>query len=508
MVRVVRKISRKTLLAFTLLASATSLGSGRISAAADTTLPAGDFPQCSVSVTTYCISEVVFIENSVEKAGVWVASGTATNDANGAANTTGFTTFNNADTNYTGRWSYNGFPVSRNHDGVYVRAYAPNAALGSDLLRIGIEPAGPLTTATGQVGRIKDATTGKVGSLDKAMGVRVKIRLGGLTPALNLVAGENVVITRTTDGTTPVLSFQATPTVIPIVSSSSTCTGSSGKADALVNQLYMYMLWSNGTTPFGTGGLSGNMTITSNGFCSLTTPVWNATDGTFDFTASAPHFAPNGTDTNTGFYRAVIPAADAKILFGLEPADIQKSSVSSQALISASTALEVEITESDGVQKTFTKNVGYDGTNFIVSALNFTYSSPKIRMKKSALTPVAGATTTTTTAGATTTPTATGSSGTATTTAPAATGPSAPRITGASARSRIVSVTFTAATGVSYSATATNGSKSASLKCAKKGTKMTCTSRSRLAKGNWTVTVRPTKSGVAGTDATKKVKVS
>ena len=501
------RTAHKSLVVACALVSATiAIAAGHGSAAADTTLPTGDFPQCSVSVTTYCISEVTFIESGAEKAGVWVASGTATNDANGAANTTGFTTFGSAATNYTGRWSYNGFPVSRNHDGVYVQVYAPNASLGSDLLRIGIEPAGPATTATGQVGRIKDATSGKVGSLEKTMGIRVKVRMGGLIPSLNLVAGENVVITRTTDGTTPVLTFQATPTQIPIVSSSTVCKTADGKADALVNQLYMYVLWSNGLTPFGTGGLSGNMTITSNGFCSLTTPAWNADAGTFDFTASAPHFAPNGVDTNNGFYKAVIPAADAKILFGLEPADIQKSGVSSQALISASTALEVEITETDGVQKTFTKNIGYDGTNFTVSALNFTYSSPKIRLKKG----VQAATVTTVTTAAPS------SGGANTTVAPGSStaggttvsGPSAPRITSSSARNRIVSVTFTATTGVSYAATASNGSKSAAMSCRKAGTKVTCVSRSRVAKGTWTVTVTPSKSGASGSPATKRIKVA
>lgn len=475
------------LVAFMMLVGSISLSSAQTSAASD--LPAGDFPQCSDTVTTYCISEVTFLENGTEKPGVWVPSGTATNDASGVPNTTAFTTFGAV--SYPGRWSYNGFPLSREHDGVYVRAYGELVAQGSDLLRIGIEPAGPATTATGQVGRIKNVTTGQVRSLDKTMGIRVKVRLGGLIPALNLVAGENVVITRTTDGTTPVLTFQGTPTEIPLFgASTSVCSTSDGKATALVNQLYLYEFWANGSAPFGTGGLSGNMTVASNGFCGLSTPTWNAADQTFDFTASAPHFAPDGLTPNAGFYKATIPASDAKILFGLDPADIQKSSVSSQALFSASTALEVEITDVDGVQKTFTKNIGYDGTNFTVAAINFTYSRPKIRLKKGALTPV--------------NPPGSGGSSTGSS---SSSGPAAPRISASSPRKGAVSVSFTAATGVTYSVTATNGAKSVTLKCSKKGTKMTCVSRTKLAKGSWTVTVTPTKAGAAGTDVTKKVKV-
>lgn len=95
--------------AFTMLVGSISLSSAQTSAASD--LPAGDFPQCSDAVTTYCISEVTFLENGVEKPGVWVPSGSATNDANGVANTTAFTTFSSV--NYPGRWSYNGFPLSR-----------------------------------------------------------------------------------------------------------------------------------------------------------------------------------------------------------------------------------------------------------------------------------------------------------------------------------------------------------------------------------------------------------
>jgi hypothetical protein len=241
------------------------------------------------------------------------------------------------------------------------------------------------------------------------------------------------------------------------------------------------------------------MTIASNGFCSLSTPVWNSTNQTFDFTASAPHYAANGTDVNTGFYRATIPAADAKLLFGIEPADIQSGGVSSQALFSASSALEVEITETDGVQKTFTKNVGFDGKNFVVSALNFSYSTPKIRLKKGALTPVA---TGTPAAGSSPSnaPIATGS-GTATAT------PASPRLSTPIQRRGIVSVTFATKAKTSYSARARSGKKSVTLTCKKSKSRMTCTSRAKLTKGTWSISVTPAKSGVRGTPASRSIRI-
>jgi hypothetical protein len=497
-------ISKSISLAGAVLIGVVGIGVTSSLASTDTTLPNGDFPQCSDAVTTYCISEVTFLEGGVRKPGKWFASGTPTNDSDGDPNTTGFSTFGSTATNYTGRWSYDGFPITRKHDGVYIRAYAPNASLGSDLLRIGVEPAGPASDPTGQVGRIKDSVTNNVGSLDKDMGIEIKVRLGGLVPALNLAAAENVVISRSADGATPVLTFQASPTMIPIVSSSNACKSADGKADANVNQLFLYMLWANGKTPFGSGGLSGDMTIASNGFCSLSTPVWNSTNQTFDFTASAPHYAANGTDVNTGFYKATIPAADAKLLFGLEPEEIQSGGVSTQALFSASSALEVEITETDGVQKSFTKNVGFDGKNFIVSAINFSYSTPKIRLKKGALTPV-----TSSAPAAGSNPVSSSPSNVPAVSGPSsvAVKPSSPRLSALKQRRGIISVTFATKAGTSYSARARSGKKSVMLTCKKSKTKMTCTTRAKLTKGTWSVSVTPSMRGVKGSAASRSIRI-
>jgi hypothetical protein len=135
-------------------------------------LPRADFPTCSPERMTYCISEVTFIEPAGEKPGVWNPTGTATASV--------FPTFDKVP--YAGRFTYDGFDVTRGYDGVYVRVGPANEY--TDTMMLAIEPAGP--GATGQVGRVKDETTGKVRSLAADMGVRVVVRLGALIPAITI----------------------------------------------------------------------------------------------------------------------------------------------------------------------------------------------------------------------------------------------------------------------------------------------------------------------------------
>jgi hypothetical protein len=63
--------------------------------------------------------------------------------------------------------------------------------------------------------------------------------------------------------------------------------------------------------------MTGDLTISSNGPCYLTTPTYDPSTGEFEVLASAPHFSENGTTVNRGFYQAVIPLEDARILFGI-----------------------------------------------------------------------------------------------------------------------------------------------------------------------------------------------
>jgi hypothetical protein len=468
-------------------------------AAADAQLPRGDFPACTTAITTYCITSVTFVERGVEKVGVWVPTGTAVNDANAVPTTKTFNTFSAVP--YTGRWSYDGFPVAtREHDGVYVSARPANEF--TDSLMLSIEPAGIDSSVDKKVGRIKDAATNKVGTLDVNMGIKVVFRLGDLSPALTMVIGDNSKVTRTLDGTTPVVTFEGTPTPVALTTSSSKeCEDETSVAAAKPHQLYMFTAFLNGRDSFGVAGMSGNMVISSNGPCKLSTPTWNATDKTLDFTAASPHFAPDGTTPNVGFYRATIPAADAKLLFGIDAAAVQ-----SQSLLSASSVLTVEVIESTtGTSRTVSKNIAFKDSQFIVSVTGFTYSSPKIRMK----TATPSSTTDSMTAPMTTAPPVASTETPTSTVATIVSTPmvAAPKNVKAKAARGIVKATFTKATGVSYSASAKKGKVTARFTCKSIKTTVTCTSK-KLARGSWVMTVTPSKNGTKGTPARKTIKVS
>jgi hypothetical protein len=65
----------------------------------------------------------------------------------------------------------------------------------------------------------------------------------------------------------------------------------------------------------------------------------------FTWRVAAPHFAPDGVTVNKGFYKAVIPTADAALLWGMtNPND-------------AASALEVSLTTEAGGTAAFLKSI-------------------------------------------------------------------------------------------------------------------------------------------------------
>ena len=110
------------------------------------------------------------------------------------------------------------------------------------------------------------------------------------------------------------------------------------------------------------------MIVSSNGVCDLSTPVWSEADKAFSWTAAAPHFAPDGTTPNVGFYRAVIPAADAALLWGLtNPKD-------------AAQALTVQVTTTEGGTSAATSTIGVKNNKIIIEVTGFGYSRPKLKI--------------------------------------------------------------------------------------------------------------------------------
>lgn len=523
------RFSTSMTVAASLLAGPALVEGASYAAADSARLPRTDFPACSATVTTYCISSVSLYEAGVEKVAKWIPTGTAGIDATGVANAKTYNTFGTTATNYTGRWSYDGFPfATREFDGVYVKVAPSNEF--TDTMSIWVEPAGP--SATGQVGRIKDATSGRVGSLPADMGVKVTVRLGELNPAVTIAAGSEVSMNTKYEGAVAVMTFQGLPTAIAQASTSKDCDVATSVAAGKPNQLYAIVAFKNGRDPYGVEGLSGDMIVTSNGTCKLSTPTWNATSKSMDFIAAAPHFAPDGTTVNLGYYRAVIPAKDAELLFGLTDAaslttspegatattttipgtqvvpvgtsttttvlapvnnektvgansiirpeagslvgPVGSQGVRSQAFFSATSALTVEVTDnSDGSTATATRNVAFDGNNFIVSATGFSYSTKTIKMRQGVA-------------------------------------PNAPKAlsgVNVSRRGKAISAKFTATRGTSYYVSLQDANKKGAVaRCAVSRVSVTCLTKS-LPRGAYTMRVTPVKDGLAGKSVTKKISV-
>lgn len=480
----------------TTLATTAAVGASVVAAGAATDsarLPRTDFPACSATQTTYCISEVQITDGGVNRTTRWVATGSPTLDSAGAPNTKTFTTFGSTATNYPGRWSYDGFPVAtREFDGVYVKVAPANEF--TDTMQVAVEPAGP--SAAGVVGRVKDPATSRVTSLPADMKVKVTVRLGELNPAVTMAVGNDMNVTRILDGAVQVMSFEGSPTAVAQQASSADCDSTTSVAVAKPNQLFAIVAFKNGRDPYGVDGLSGDMFVTSNGVCRLTTPVWNQSAMSMDFTAAAPHFAPDGTTVNTGFYRAVIPAGDADLLFGLKSLDavtptttvpgttttvssstttVSSAGVSASAFISANKSLTVEVRDAGDTQVTSSRNVAFDGSRFIVTATGFTYSTKTLRMRMG-------------------TPT------------------NAPKriskvATGVKSRTLTVTIPNSDAnTNYRTYVKSAKLKKAVALKCRKKGKTVVCVS-GKLATGSWNLEITPTRDGMAAASSKKAIRV-
>ena len=339
---------------------------------------------CSVERNTYCISEVTFIEITGEKAGQWIPSGTPIVDAEGAPSAATFPVFDKVP--YKGRFSYPGFDVSRGYDGIYVRVGPANEF--TDTMMIAVEPAGP--GPDGQVGRVKDESTGRVQSLSPDMSVRVSVRLGTLIPALTVSVSNTAEVNKSVDGTTPVITFTGSPVPVPIQNKAADCSGEAGVAAAKPYQLFAVVVFENGRDPFGVPGLSGDILVSTNGVCRLTTPTWSAETLSFSFVASAPHFAPDGATVNRGFYRAMIPTVDAGILFGISNAsqaataldlvfeDTESGQVSVEKRVAVQKAVTQQVTD-PVTRRTSTRIVRPE--QIVIAFTNFQFSSPKMTVK-------------------------------------------------------------------------------------------------------------------------------
>lgn len=358
------------------LSVAIALGASCLTAAfsapaaqAEERLPATEFRVCSVPSQFFCIESVTFEMDGLPPVnGVWVPSGQAsapTDDTSVVPSTPGQSPTSSKLT-YPGRWSFPGFPSSTvGYDGVYVQVGPASTA--SDFAWVRMQPAAARADLSiGQAVVAEGSYTPR--DLDPGMKTTVVMRFGPLEPTANVMVADGMVTTTSVNGANNV-SFSGYPVKVARQASSSDCTGESGKAMDVVSQQYAFIVFGNTRQSFGYDGMSGNLSVSTNGTCSMSTPSYDAASGGFTFTAAAPHFAPDGTTVNRGFYIASIPMQDAALLFGItNPKDVKA-------------VLELSMENDQGVDVPVQYSVAARKGVISIAVMNFAFSKPTITVK-------------------------------------------------------------------------------------------------------------------------------
>ncbi len=253
------------------------------------------------------------------------------------------------------------------YDGLYVEARTPNEFVSS-MLFVDVLPtltgSDKKTSLAGQVGNKAYAV-----SLDSDIVITVKVRVGEMQTGVTVAVGTDIVVKQEPGGEYNAISITGTPVTVPLAKNVKDCEGEEGVSKANVRQFQMIAMASNDdNSGFGVEGTSGGMYVGSNGVCGLSTPVWSEEEKAFTWRAAAPHFAPDGVTVNKGFYKAVIPTADAALLWGMtNPND-------------AASALEISLTTEAGGTAAFLKNISVKNGRIIIDVSGFEYSRPKLKI--------------------------------------------------------------------------------------------------------------------------------
>jgi hypothetical protein len=253
------------------------------------------------------------------------------------------------------------------YDGLYVEARTPNEFVSS-MLFVDVLPtltgSDKKTSLAGQVGNKSYAV-----SLDSDIVITVKVRVGEMQTGVTVAVGTDIVVKQEPGGEYNAISITGTAVTVPLAKNVKDCEGEEGVSKANVRQFQMIAMAANDdNSGFGVEGTSGGMYVGSNGVCGLSTPVWSEEDKAFTWRAAAPHFAPDGVTVNKGFYKAVIPTADAALLWGMtNPND-------------AASALEISLTTEAGGTAAFLKNISVKNGRIIIDVSGFEYSRPKLKI--------------------------------------------------------------------------------------------------------------------------------
>lgn len=348
-------------------------------------VPKAAWPACSQSRTVFCVDSIsVSTISGGTVALTWVPDGvalapidtsTATVDTATVTSSTSTAPIVTLPTLSTGRaisgrwtsldWSAKGLDAL-GYDGLYVDAKTITDF--DNNISINVLPT--ITTTANKVNvATQPANSTFPANLDADLVLDVTLRTREIKPGVLIGVGTNFSADYSAANGQSTIKFSGSPVAVPLAAKSADCSGETGVARALVRQFQAYLfLNSDGQSAFGVDGLTGDMVVASNGVCDLSTPVWDKDVKEFTFTAAAPHFAPDGTTLNYGFYRAVIPAADAKLLWGLENAS------------DAVKALNVQIISTVNEGNNLISTVGVRNGKIIVEISGFHYSRPKLKI--------------------------------------------------------------------------------------------------------------------------------
>lgn len=366
--------------------------------AAPLTVRSGNWPVCNQVNTTYCI-ESVSIQGIGSKAETltWTASGTATGaiyPEGGISTGAGTQTLSGMWSNAS--WSQNGH-ADYGYDGIFVKVSPANqftSWLSFEVVPIKVEggvtkranqsegisaptsPTDPVDLPIADdagvvpvVGPVSTpvANTSFQASLNPNSTVIATVRIGDVIPGISIGMGRTVQVDSSTPGK---LVYTGTPVFTAWAANTRDCESDTGVAVANTYGIMAITVAENDDMGFGVDGLSGKMSVTSNATCGLSTPTWDEMSQSLTWTASAPHYAADGVTLNRGFYRAVIPADDALLLWGLaNPAQ-------------AKLALDVSVTNDGTDQQIAIRNIAFRKGAIRIEFSNFTFSKNTFVIKK------------------------------------------------------------------------------------------------------------------------------
>lgn len=353
---ITRRRIASTLLTLLLLIVQSALFSS--SARADVVLPKGSWAPCSQSSINFCIESVQLSTAFGKKVALsWGSPGGAD-----IAAKPGIV----AGKSLPGRWSVNDWTAQGfgafGYDGLYVDVKAANDFV--PWVYVDVQP------TLGSSGSVKLAAqsgnTNAAADLDSSVIISIQLRLENFQSGVAFGVGTDVSIDSKIVGSNTMMTIEGNPVLVPQAKSSKDCTGNSGVASALIRQFQTVLVPQNDPMGFSVEGASGKIYVGSNGLCKLSTPIWDPELKKFRYTASAPRLSPDGATVNKGFYRAIIPVADAKVLWGLtNPNDAAK-------------ALTVSIMTAEGGSKVALSSISVRNSNIVIDVSNFDFPDPAL----------------------------------------------------------------------------------------------------------------------------------